>query len=126
MRISLASLFFLCCTVSDSVYADTDQTYDIFWRMLVKDKKDTIFVRCDSPLLKMKIVRMADANTENIDKAYQIFNQKTKKSIYFAFIGNVTDAGSGKYIFNMLDVMETREGYCNLSDVLNAIDEQFR
>lgn len=71
-------LVFLCCTVSDSVYADTDQTYDIFWGMLVKDKKDTMFVRCDSPSLKMKIVRMADANTENIDKAYQIFNQKTK------------------------------------------------
>ena len=78
MRISLASLFFLCCTVSDSVYADTDQTYDIFWGMLVKDKKDTIFVRCDSPLLKMKIVRMADAHTETFIRHTRYLIRKRK------------------------------------------------
>jgi hypothetical protein len=67
-----------------------------------KRKERKNFVRCDSPPLKMKIVRTADANQENIEKAYQTFNQSKGQSMYFAFIGNVKDTGNGNYVFNAL------------------------
>ena len=67
----------------------------------------------------MKIVRTADANQENIEKAYQTFNQSKSQSMYFSFIGNVKDTGNGNYVFNMYDVMETKTERCNLTDALN-------
>ncbi|HFK6917435.1 TPA: hypothetical protein ACGZD4_000148 [Klebsiella pneumoniae] len=87
--------------------------------MLKKENQEIVFVRFDSPSLKMKIVRTADANQENIEKAYQTFNQSKGQSMYFAFIGNVKDTGNGNYVFNMYDVMETKTGRCNLTDALN-------
>ncbi len=37
--------------------------------------------------------------------------------MYFAFIGNVKDTGNGNYVFNMYDVMETKTGRCNLTEM---------
>lgn len=112
----LIGMFFIYF-LAGHVYAEDYN--DIFWGMLKQEDQDIVFVRCDSPSLKMKIVRTADANQENIEKAYKTFTNSKKQSVYFAFIGNVKDSGNGNYVFNMHDVMETKTGNCNLTDALN-------
>lgn len=112
----LTGLFFIYFLAGNAYAEDYN---DILWGMLKKENQEIVFVRCDSPSLKMKIVRTADANQENIEKAYQTFNQSKGQSMYFAFIGNVKDTGNGNYVFNMYDVMETKTGRCNLTDALN-------
>lgn len=114
---SLLTGMFFIYFLAGNVYAEDYN--DIFWGMLKQEDQDIVFVRCDSPSLKMKIVRTADANQENIEKAYQTFTNSKKQSVYFAFIGNVKDSGNGNYVFNMHDVMETKTGNCNLTDALN-------
>ncbi len=68
----LTGLFFIYFLAGNAYAEDYN---DIFWGMLKKENQEIVFVRCDSPSLKMKIVRTADANQENIEKAYQTFNQ---------------------------------------------------
>lgn len=114
---SLLTGMFFIYFLAGHVYAEDYN--DIFWGMLKQEDQDIVFVRCDSPSLKMKIVRTADANQENIEKAYKTFTNSKKQSVYFAFIGNVKDSGNGNYVFNMHDVMETKTGNCNLTDALN-------
>lgn len=112
----LTGLFFICFLAGNAYAEDYN---DIFWGMLKQEDQDVVFVRCDSPSLKMKIVRVADANQENIEKAYQTFIHSKNQPVYFAFIGNVRDTGNGNYVINLYDVMETKTERCNLTDALN-------
>lgn len=111
----LTGLFFIYFLAGNAYAEDYN---DIFWGML-KRKSGDCFCPLRQSVIKMKIVRTADANQENIEKAYQTFNQSKGQSMYFAFIGNVKDTGNGNYVFNMYDVMETKTGRCNLTDALN-------
>ena len=112
----LTGLFFIYFLAGNAYAEDYN---DIFWGMLKKRKSGDCFCPLRQSVIKMKIVRTADANQENIEKAYQTFNQSKGQSMYFAFIGNVKDTGNGNYVFNMYDVMETKTGRCNLTDALN-------
>lgn len=112
----LTGLFFIYFLAGNAYAEDYN---DIFWGHVKKRKSGDCFCPLRQSVIKMKIVRTADANQENIEKAYQTFNQSKGQSMYFAFIGNVKDTGNGNYVFNMYDVMETKTGRCNLTDALN-------
>lgn len=115
----LLSGLLLFIFLQPSGYAETDKFNDIFWGSLKKDNQDIIFVRCDNPTLKMKVLKTDDVNKANVDKAFQVFNDNLNKSVYFAFVGHIDSASDGSYIFHMQDVVKTKVGSsCNLSDLL--------
>ncbi|ECE6154597.1 hypothetical protein I3A88_24745 [Salmonella enterica] len=73
LKLFLTGLFTVCLVVGNA-YAGYENINDVFWGMLKKEKENIVFVRCDAPSRKMKIIRAADANQKNVEKMYQIFN----------------------------------------------------
>ncbi|AYN26032.1 hypothetical protein D8682_02905 [Buttiauxella sp. 3AFRM03] len=118
----LLSGIFLSLVSMVNAHAESSAGNDIFSGMLVQDRDDIVFVRCDRPSLKMKIVETDDVNKKNVEAAYQTFKENKDKPLYFTFVGHVKNDDKGAYTFYLTDVTDTKLGSsCNLSDSLDEL-----
>ena len=114
MMKKLISLLLLFVSTAHSYTTEND----IFDGMLKNYNGQIMFVRCDSPSLRMQIMQTKDANKSNIERAYRIAAQQHYKDIYFTFFGNV-QIENNSYIFNIQDIVNSQTGTCNLLEALS-------